>query len=412
MGQTTSGVIMIRDPERMALRTEMERDLSQNILPYWMNKMVDEENGGFYGRRDGHDVLEKDADKGVILNTRILWTFSHAARIHVESGAAAIADYRRIADRAYAYLINHFVDKEFGGVYWMVDVKGKAVSTKKQIYAQAFAMYAFTEYFLLTHHKEALDKSIQLFYLIEKYSFDREFNGYFEAFDRQWNLLSDLRLSVKDANEKKTMNTHLHVLEAYTNLYRCWKDPILRKQLRNLILVFRDKIIDPHFHFQLFFDEHWNVRSHEISFGHDIEGSWLLFEAAEVLGDHELIDALKPVCIKMVDNTIREGMDSDGGIMNEAGHRGVNDTDKHWWPQSEAIVGLVNAWQLTGDEKYLKTASHVWGFIKNNLIDREAGEWHWRVTRAGTVMREEDKAGPWKCPYHNGRAALEILQRL
>jgi mannobiose 2-epimerase len=273
-------------------------------------------------------------------------------------------------------------------------------------------MYALTEYFLLTQKKEALEKSIQIFYLIEKYSFDLDFNGYFEAFDRHWNLLADLRLSIKDANEKKTMNTHLHVLEAYTNLYRCWKDPVLKKQLRNLIVVFRDKIIDAHHHFQLFFDEQWNVKSHEISFGHDIEGSWLLFEASEVLGDYDLITELKETSVKMVDITIREGMDSDGGIMNEAGHNGVNDTDKHWWPQSEAIVGLVNAWQLTGEDRYLKTANQVWSFIKNNLIDHEAGEWHWRVSRSGNVFREEDKAGPWKCPYHNGRAALEILRRL
>ena len=412
MGETTPGVAMRHTTESMTLREEMEHDLSTNILPYWMNKMVDADNGGFYGRRDGHDVLDKSADKGVILTTRILWTFAHAARVYADRDVQQSSDYRRMADRAYDYLIANFVDNEFGGVYWMLDAKGNPTSTKKQIYAQAFAVYALTEYFMVTQKKEALDKSIQIFYLIEKYSFDHEFNGYFEAFDRHWNLLADLRLSVKDANEKKTMNTHLHVLEAYTNLYRCWKDAALKKQLHNLILVFKDKIVDTRHHFQLFFDEHWNLRSHEISFGHDIEGSWLLFEAAEVLGDESLIATLKALAVKMVDTTIREGMDTDGGIMNEAGHKGVNDTDKHWWPQSEAIVGLVNAYALTGEDRYLKIANHVWRFIKNNLIDREAGEWHWRVNRAGTVIRDEDKAGPWKCPYHNGRAALEIIRRL
>lgn len=396
--------------DRAALREDMMKDLTQNILPYWMDKMVDEEYGGFHGRRDGHDALELQADKGVILNTRILWTFSHAAR--VLHGSPDAEKYVATADHAYSYISRYFIDREKGGVYWMVDYEGNPVSTKKQVYAQAFAIYALSEYFMATQCKEALEKAIQLFNLVEKYSFDKTYNGYLEAFDKDWNLLEDLRLSDKDANEKKTMNTHLHVLEAYTNLFRCWKDLQLEKQLHNLINVFLDRIIDERHHFQLFFDEQWNVKSRVISFGHDIEGSWLLQEAAEVLEDNELVVLTQKEAQRMVDVTLSEGLDSDGGIMNEVHGNGAPDRDKHWWPQAEGLVGLVNAWQLTSNPQYLDHTDKLWKFIKQSLIDTEHGEWYWRVNHAGEVNRSEDKAGPWKCPYHNGRALMELMSRL
>jgi mannobiose 2-epimerase len=382
------------------LKAEMFGELTRNVLPYWMNSMVDEKFGGFYGRRDGFDRLVENSPKAIILNTRILWTFAQAAR-------QISTQYLPIADRAYSYLLNNFFDAEQGGVYWMLDHTGKPVETKKQVYAQAFAIYALSEYYLATKKKEALEKAIHLFELIERYSFDPVYNGYLEAFDRDWRLLEDLRLSEKDANEKKTMNTHLHVLEAYTNLYRCWPDDKLRKQLRNLIIVFRDKIINNDLHFRLFFDEQWNSKSNEISYGHDIEGSWLLYEAAEVLDDHDLLKEIKHLSVAMVDVAIRQGLDDDGGLMNEA-----HDADKHWWPQAEALVGLVNAWQLTSRSEYLDLTSQVWSFIKTRMIDRKHGEWYWRVDRDGNVNFSEDKAGPWKCPYHNGRAMLELLRRL
>jgi mannobiose 2-epimerase len=403
--------VMTVGSARALLREEMRRDLINNVLPYWMEKMVDHERGGFYGKRDGYDTLDPQADKGIILNARILWTFSHAARVLGKTGVKT-DQYIAIADRAYRYITDHFTDAEKGGVYWMVSASGEAISTKKQIYAQAFALYAFSEYFLATQNSESLKQAIQLFHLIEQHSFDAKHNGYFEAFDRDWSLLADLRLSEKDANEKKTMNTHLHILEAYTNLYRCWRDQALQQQLRNLIVLFKDTILDSRLHFQLFFSEVWAVRSHEISFGHDIEGSWLLYEAAAVLADEALLKQIAPITVRMVDVAVDEGLDGDGGLMNEANPTGVSDTDKHWWPQAEAIVGLVNAWQLTNNQRYLEEAVKVWSFIKEHLIDREKGEWHWRVSRTGNVYRNEDKAGFWKCPYHNGRAALEILSRL
>jgi cellobiose epimerase len=381
-------------------REELRLELIDNILKYWSSKMIDQKNGGFYGRRDGYDRLVAEADKGVILNTRILWTFSKA------SGAVS-KEYIPFANRAYDYLVNHFLDQENGGVYWMVNYKGEPANQKKQIYAQAFAIYALAEYYLATGNKESLQHARNLFFLIEKHSFDSLDNGYLEAFDRGWNLLDDLRLSEKDANEKKTMNTHLHVLEGYTTLYRAWPDPVLKRQLRNLITLFRDKIVNDDLHFDLFFDEHWNVKPGEISYGHDIEGSWLMYEAAEVLGDKDLISEIGKLSVKMVDVTLAEGMDDDGGLKNE-GH----DPEKHWWPQAEALVGFVNSWQLTRQTSYLASAWRVWNFIKIWMVDHQNGEWYWRVNEAGEVNFTEDKAGPWKCPYHNGRAMFELLTRL
>jgi len=389
-----------------ALKEEFRSELLTNILPYWMNRMVDEEFGGFYGRRDGYDHVELEADKGIILNTRILWTFSHAAHMLRDN------NYKRVADRAYQYITRYFIDPKFRGVYWMVNFEGNPLITKKQVYAQAFAIYAFAEYFKASGKKESLEHAIDIFHLTETHSFDQNENGYLEAFDREWKLLEDLRLSDKDANEKKTMNTHLHILEAYTSLYRVWKDAFLGKQLRNLILIFRDKIISNTKHFNLFFDEHWNVKSHEISYGHDIEGSWLLFEAAEALEDENLISEIKKLCLAMVEETLQQGFDEDGGLMNEANDKGLIDGDKHWWPQAEALVGLVNAWQLSANDKYLEAAIRTWRFIQTKLIDKEYGEWYWRVDRSGVINRDEDKSGPWKCPYHNGRAMLELMNRL
>lgn len=366
--------------------------------------MVDEENGGFYGRIDGNNVLHPDADKGIILNARILWTFS-AAYQQVKK-----PEYLNTAARAFEYITSHFLDAENDGVYWMVNAKGEVKDSKKQVYAQAFSIYALAEFYKVSKDEKVLELAISLYRVTEKYSFDRERNGYLEAFDKNWNLLSDLRLSDKDANEAKTMNTHLHVLEAYTNLYRVWKNEGLKNQLENLIGLFQEKFIDKSGHFHLFFDEEWNLKSKTYSYGHDIEGGWLLLEAAEVCENEELIASCKKDAIALTNGAL-EGMDEDGGLMNEGDLHGVEDTDKHWWPQAEALVGLVNAFEISGVEIYLRHAEKNWEFIENNLIDTD-GEWHWMVNREGTVNQNEDKAGPWKCPYHNGRAMLELMGRL
>ena len=388
------------------LKVEVHDELTSNILHFWESKMLDA-NGGFYGRMTGQNELLKDSARGGILNARILWTFSSAARVLKSS------HYMDIARHAKEYIFKHFFDDELGGTYWMLDGDGKPVDTKKQIYSQAFFIYALVEYYRISNDEMSLEKAKELFYLIEKHSFDNNRNGYFEAYSRDWQLLDDLRLSEKDANEKKTMNTHLHVLEAYTNLYRVWKDDLLGKQLNNLIEIFLDRIINKEtFHLDLFFDENWTCKSTQYSFGHDIEASWLLDEAAVVLGDNETLLKVRHEIIKIADAS-SNGLRDNGAMMNEFNcENGHLDTNSDWWPQAEAIVGFYNAYERTEDRLYLDKVFKSWNFISQNIIDKKYGEWVWSVTAVGEKNTIDDKAGFWKCPYHNGRMCLELIERI
>ncbi len=417
------------------LRNEVRQELENDILPFWMEKMTDSGRGGFYGRIDGGDTLHADAPKGAILNARILWTFSAAYRI------LRRPEYLDTATRAKRYLIDRFYDNDFGGVYWSLDADGNPLDTKKQIYAQGFAIYGLGEYARATGDDEALDYAVRLFNLIEEHSFDRGRNGYVEAFMRDWSVIGDMRLSDKDENASKTMNTHLHILEPYANLYRVWKDARLERQLRNMIGLFTGKIMNRETsHLDLFFDDDWHTRGDIVSYGHDIEASWLIHEAALVLGDKALLKEIEPVIVNIA-RAADEGLNPDGSLIYEqtsgqadgqtsrqgtdgvqAGKQGeapcqlvtcTSSTDKelHWWVQAENVVGHVNLYQHFGDEAALDTAVKCWQFIKNSLIDREHGEWHWSLMPDGTVNRRDDKAGFWKCPYHNGRMCMEIIER-
>jgi mannobiose 2-epimerase len=386
------------------LKQQVKEELTQNILPFWSGKMIDEEQGGFYGKINGDGLLIQQADKGGILNARILWSFSSA---YLQEKNPL---YLEMANRVKTYILNHFFDPEFGGTYWNLSFDGKPVDTKKQIYSQAFFIYAFSEHYRASADETSLQKAIELFRLIEKYSFDPELNGYFEAYSRDWVLLEDLRLSEKDENEKKTMNTHLHILEAYTNLFRVWKDDELKRQLRNLILIFTEKIVNQKtLHLDLFFDENWKTKSTIVSYGHDIEASWLIDEAARVLGDSELLAEVQQICIKIAEVSC-EGLQHDGSMVYEL-DKGHLETDRHWWVQSEAVVGFLNAYELSGDKQWLEKAENCWKYISENLVDRTGGEWFWSISDAGVPNRIGDKAGFWKCPYHNSRMCLEVMMR-
>ena len=396
---------MTLNPEQIlaAMRAEAMEELTRNILPYWIKRMPDGKQGGFFGRIDGHDRVIADAPKGAILNARILWSFS-AAYITVRDPLCL-----EMAERAYDYICRHFFDDRHGGTYWCLTAGGEPMETKKQIYSMAFFIYALSWYHKATGDREALDRAVELFNLIEKHSFDRRLNGYFEAFDRQWGELADLRLSDKDENEKKTMNTHLHILEAYTSLYRIWPDAWLREQLGNMVSLFTQRIIDPvTSHLNLFFDEQWNCRSTIVSYGHDIEASWLLYEAASALGEG---DSVREASLRVAQAAL-EGLADDGSLYYERDDaKGHFDRDRHWWVQSEAVVGFLNAWELTGDTSWLERASGAFEYIRSRLSDGVNGEWFWSIRADGTVNRDDDKAGFWKCPYHNSRMCLEILSR-
>ena len=388
------------------LRNEMRSELENNILPFWMNKMEDNEEGGFYGQITGEDELKPEASKGAILNARILWTFSSAYRLLKKP------EYLETATRAKRYLIDRFYDPQYRGIYWELDYKGNPLDTKKQIYAIGFAIYGLSEYARATGDEEALAYAQQLFDVIEQHSFDSEQNGYVEALTRDWQPIEDMRLSDKDENEKKTMNTHLHILEPYTNLYRVWKDEQLERQLRNLIEVFITRILDPQTgHLNLFFEEDWTNKYRIYSYGHDIEASWLIHEAALVLGDPEVLKRIEPIIIRIA-QAADEGLNPDGSMIYENFlDKQKIDRELHWWVQAENVVGHINLYQHFGDTEALDTAARCWEFIKTKLIDREQGEWHWSLLPDGTVNRRDDKAGFWKCPYHNGRMCMEVIER-
>jgi mannobiose 2-epimerase len=388
----------------LELQQQLREELTQNILPFWAKEMSDEKQGGFYGQIKGDGQLVPEADKGGILNARILWSFS-AAYLQEKNPV-----YLEMANRAKDFVLKYFFDPEFGGTYWTISFDGKPVDTKKQIYSQAFFIYAFTEHYRASGDESSLRTAVGLFRLIENHSFDCEKNGYFEAYSRDWQLLEDLRLSEKDENEKKTMNTHLHILEAYTNLYRVWKDQTLAQQLGNLILIFTEKIVNQKTsHLDLFFDENWNTKSTIVSYGHDIEASWLIDEAARVLGDQELLAEVQKVCIKIAEAAC-EGLQPDGSLVYEL-DKGHLETDRHWWVNAEGVVGFLNAFELTGDHEWLQKSLNCWKYIQENLIDTDGGEWFWSISDDGTVNRDGDKAGFWKCPYHNSRMCLEIMTR-
>ena len=385
----------------------MQDVLMGNILPFWLEKTIDRENGGFYGRIDGHGVLHKEAEKGAILNARILWTFSAAYRVLRKP------EYLEAATRAKDYVIAHFYDKEFGGTYWSLDYLGQPKDTKKQFYAIGFMIYGLSEYARATGDKEALDYAIRLFDTIESHSFDRENNGYIEACTREWGEIADMRLSDFDANYPKSQNTHLHIIEPYTNLFRVWKDERLERALRNLINIFTDHILNPEtHHLDLFFENDWTRGAgHLESYGHDIECSWLMHEAALVLGDKDVLAKVEPV-VQMVAKASEKGLNADGSMIHEANlDTGHVDDDLHWWVQAETVVGFFNIYQYFGDETALDKAERCWQYIKDNLIDRENGEWYWSRHADGTLNTDDDKAGFWKCPYHNGRMCMEIIER-
>jgi len=386
---------------------EIENELKNNILAFW-GKTIDTENGGFLGRILNNGEIIKKSPKSAVLNTRILWTYSAVYRKFKEE------KHLELANRSYEYIKEYFRDSEKGGIYWTLDYKGNSIERKKQIYAQAFCIYALAEYYKISNDSEVLNWAIEIFELIEKHSFDAGYPGYFEACDREWNPTEEVRLSDKDQNEKKTMNTHLHVLEGYANLLCIWKNKKLEKRLELLINIFLEKIIEPETgHFNLFFDEIWNLKSNIFSYGHDIEGSWLLCEATEILNHKDLLEKVKKYALQTANTVLTEGIDSDGALMNEGKTARVTDTDKHWWPQVEAMVGFLNAFQISNDEKFLEASYNCWVFVKKYIIDSKNGEWFFRVNRKGEpYYNEENKLGPWKAPYHISRGCLEIIERL
>jgi cellobiose epimerase len=388
-------------------KQEVESELKDNILKFWINNTIDNENGGFYGFIANDLSIKKNAPKGSVLLSRIIWAFSISYKIYKDP------EYLKIAERAYQYLIGNFVDKQYGGVFWMLDYKARILEPKKQIYAQAFAIYGLSEFYSITGNIQVLELAKDLFNCIERNAYDKKYKGYYDACSQNWTLMKDMSLSNKDLNSRKSMNTNLHIMEAYSNLLKYWKDDVLKLKLFELVNVTMNNIIDPQsYHFKLYFDDNWKSLNNHVSYGHDIEGSWLLFEAAEMLEDNNLLEKAEHFALKMADVIYNEGIDKDGGIVNEGNDKRITNYDRDWWPQAEAMVGFMNAYQLSKNEKYLEASFTVWKFIRKYFIDRKNGEWFWLIDKNGSVGRKHEKVGFWKCPYHNSRACIEIMRRI
>ena len=385
------------------LRREVRDELERDILPFWAERMQDG-NGGFLGRIDGEGRPVPDAPKGAILNARILWTFAAAYRMLGDTA------WKAVADRALLQIRDHFYDPVFGGIYWSLDAKEAPLDTKKQFYAIAFAVYGLAEFHRATGDTEAQELAVRLYRDIRAHSLDMVRGGYFEAAARDWSPLADMRLSEKDRNDAKTMNTHLHILEAYSALYRIWPDASLRNDLTALVECFLARIVQSDGHLGLFFDEDWVPQAQTLSYGHEIETSWLLLEAAAVLNDSDLTRRVEACSMRLAEVAL-EGLQGDGSLIYEAEPAtGAVDGERHWWVQAETVVGCLYQWRLRGDDAWLDRALACWSYIKGHLLCPD-GEWYWSIRADGTPNTVDDRAGFWKCPYHNGRMCLEILER-
>jgi mannobiose 2-epimerase len=397
----------------MAIKTiqqfysKVEQELFKNIIPFWIEKTIDRENGGFYGRITNDLKIEPEAPKSLILHARILWTFATLYSFNKTES------YLKIAQRAYEYIRNYFYDKKYGGTFWLIDAHGKVLNDKKKMYGQAFTIYALAAYFTASGSKVVLDEAIEIFNRIEKHNYDKLNEGYFETSNQNWTIAEEMRLSEIDMNEMKSMNTHLHLMEAYTALLGVWPEQCLKEKLSGLIQNFEINIIDTKtLHFNLFFDEEWHPKSHSISFGHDIEGSWLLCEAAEAQEDQKLLARIRETAVRMARITAKEGFSDHNTIYAEQNGNGKIYKESHWWQQAEAIVGFLNAYEITNEQFFMDVAIKCWQAVEDRFIDRKFGEWYYEIDAEGNPDMRRYKVSEWKGPYHNGRACMEILKRL
>ena len=394
--------------ELEAFANSVDAELRTDILPYWIKHFRNPAGPGFLGEIENDGTVRPDAPIGCLLTSRILWTYSAAYRRTKDPA------YLAMAQDAYDTLQKRFWDAKDGGFLWKLSPDGRILDGRKEVYGQSFAIYGLAEYYLATGNQAALDRAIEVYHLLEKYSHDRAHGGYLEAFTRDWKRPPGARLSDIGPEYAKSQNTNLHLMEAYTNLLRAWPDAGLRTNLRQLAEVMITHVLSPDgSHLILYFDADWTPRSTTTSFGHDIEFNWLLTETAGVLGDPAFEARVKPICLKIASDTLAEGVDKDGGLMNEANPAGViTDGSKEWWQQAEALTGFINAYQLSGDPEYYQAARGVWRFIETHLIDHEHGEWYWGVERDGSLEPHSYNAGFWKCPYHNSRCCMEASTRL
>ncbi|RZK50655.1 MAG: N-acyl-D-glucosamine 2-epimerase [Pedobacter sp.] len=387
---------------------EFRRELAEEVkhlLAWWIKYSPDTIHGGFHGEINNQNEANPHAPKGLVLNSRILWAFS-AAYAHDPQ-----PEYLSLAERAYACLRDNFYDTQAGGFYWSLQANGEILESKKQVYGQAFAIYGLSAYYQIQPDAAVLDLAINTYQLLEKHSRDTQLGGYLEAFNQHWEALEDLRLSDKDMNAEKTMNTHLHVVEAYAELYKIWPNADLKAAISHLLELFKTKFISTQGYQHLFFDKQWQLQSQTISFGHDIESAWLLLACAHAIADPKLIQQFEGIALSLAESATK-GLSESGNLYNEY-HIATHslNAELHWWVQAEAMVGLYQAYQLSANPAEFKKTYQLWQNLNQHFFDQKYGEWIWGLDAEGNPLNEP-KAGFWKCPYHHVRACLELLKRL
>ncbi|UYQ92381.1 AGE family epimerase/isomerase [Chitinophaga horti] len=379
-------------------KQEMEQELD-SILAYWMQYAVDQERGGFFGKVNNDNVPDPAADKGVVLNARILWAFTAAYNL------TGTPDYLTIADRAFAYITEHFIDAEFGGAYWTVDAAGNKASGDKRVMGQAACLHAMAEYYKATGLHAALEQAARLFNLVEQHAFDRERLGYTATFNEDWSAMND--------GSSKVTEDQLHILEAYTSLYQVLPEPMVKERIEDLLDVFDRHIIDHESgHLETSFDASWQSQASLVVYGYDMNAAWLLEQAATVISEEKWINKAKEWAISLAD-AAGEGLDDDDGL--SYGYHPEQDrqeNEKQYWPQAEAMIGFLNAWQVSGRDKYLKASYASWEFTRKHIRDSQQGEWWFGVNEDYSPIAGKDKVDAWKSPYNNTRACIEIIRRL
>ncbi len=390
---------------RVALRSEARRELLDRVMPYLAAHCIDEERGGFLGFAEHGAGTDADGPSSLLLNARIFWIFATAAR-------SVDAAYLPVATRAYDHLRARFWDAERGGAYWSLTPAGDPLDTRKMTYGQAFLLYGLCAYYDTTRDPSALSWAQRQFGLIETHALDTTSGTYRERFDVDWSPLPGQRHSDQGPVVETTTNTLLRLLEAYTALYQVWRKPHVEARLHALLMRFLDTVIDPStHHLRMAFDAAWQPAMDLVSYGHDIEASWLLMRAADALRDDRLQRRVRERAAAMAGAVRHDGVAHDGALIyaSTSAHRAL---DRHWWPQSEAVVGFLNAEAMTGDRAYLEAAAGVWQYIQLHFVDRTRGGWYARVNREGAPYAGEPSLGRGKGVYHHARACLEVLRRI
>lgn len=375
------------------------------ILPYWSQQMLDP-RGGIYGGRDNDGRLRDELPRSAVLGTRVLWTFATAARLMPHP------TWHASAEHTWKWLVDSLWDEKYGGVFWSVDAKGAPLDTRKHSYAQGFAIYASAAYYRLTGSPVALVLAQECFAELDA-AYDAQFGGYVEGCSRDWKVLEDARLSDKEPLAPKSMNTLLHLMEGYTELYLVWRNPELGARLRELVELFINRIWQSGSgSFGLFFSRDWKLMSDSISHGHDIETGWLLCRAAEVLHDPFLQMQTRDLSVLVADAVLRRGVAADGSILYEGDRQRVHNAERHWWCQAEAMVGFWDAYEQQGVESHGQAAWNSWRYIDRYFVNPAGDDWFKVLDANGIPKPGQVMAGPWECPYHHARACFEMITRL